>query len=640
MATSEWTPAKVKSFRSAYMNFRKYVTINSKEEGQILLGDKMYGSQRMFLDCVFDGLSRGIHDFKVLKSRQVGITTETRALSLFWLGMHAGLKGTLVFDDAPHLNEARNEFVTMMDNLPPHLDFPKKKRDGRDLMALSNDSTFTFLSAGIKKSRSKGNLGRSSGINFAHLSEVSSYENNEAIVSFKNSLSKDFINRLYIYESTPRGFNLWYNIWMEAKADDLRQATCFIGWWAKENQKIPRGTPLFERYGEDPPTEEEKEKIAQVYSLYGVKVDQEQLAWYRSIFNVRMGNEDGQEEDETSEDQELLRQEQSWTENDAFLISGSNFFKTERLTEIIKTTVSNKYQSYYFVPGSDFFECLGKNLGWLPSQRKRDEHLKVWEEPKPEAIYVVACDPAYGHDEANNYSAVQVLRCYADCLEQVAEYAYAGIETEPFAWVIASLAGWYKNSWLMVEINGPGDSVWTALKELKRLVTSGHLRGTAAEYGLTNIFANVRDYMYARVDSISPTSGTLMWKTDINKKIGLMERLRDYVSNGKLILHSMGVIEEMKVVVRNGDVIGAEQRNRDDRTFCLAMGIRAWTENVRRHMSAAGRTKEVELAKNRLTVKEQIIMFNKHKIDAFFNAKRVTRLQATARENRAKWRGR
>ena len=128
MATSEWTPAKVKSFRAAYMNFRKYVTINSKEEGQILLGDKMYGSQRMFLDCVFDGLSRGIHDFKVLKSRQVGITTETRALSLFWLGMHAGLKGTLVFDDAPHLNEARNEFVTMMDNLPPHLDFPKKKR--------------------------------------------------------------------------------------------------------------------------------------------------------------------------------------------------------------------------------------------------------------------------------------------------------------------------------------------------------------------------------------------------------------------------------------------------------------------------------------------------------------------------------
>lgn len=633
--TTAWNAQKVKSFRAAYMNFRKHVTINSKELGQIKLGDvPMYGSQKRFLDCVFDALARDIHDVKILKSRQVGITTETRVLSLFWLGMHPGLKGSLVFDTNPHRDEARNEFVTMLKDLPDSIGFPKLVKDGRDLMSLSNGSTFVFLSAGVKKGKASGTLGRSSGLNFVHASEMCSWDNEEGVVSFKNSLSKDFANRLYIWESTARGFNQWYRMWIEALADDLRQATCFIGWWAKENQRIPKGTPLYDRYGAPSPTEEELLRIQQVKEQYDIDVDREQLAWYRSVATPKMGAREGIDQDENDALDEFAQQEQPWTADECYIQSGSTFFSSERLTDITKKDASSKFNVFYFAQGSEFLTS-----DWMPAVHKRNHQLKIWEEPDPDGIYVLACDPAFGHDEANNNSGIEVLRCYADCVEQVAEYAYAGIETEPFAWVIASLAGWYKNSYIIVEINGPGEAVWIALKELKKLVLSGHLRSKAAEKGLKDIFNNVRDYMYARSDSTAGPGGTMQWKTTGSNKVGLMERLRDFVTNGGLILRSFDAIEEMKTIIRNGDAIGAEGRNRDDRTFCLAMGIRAWTDSVRRMMSIRGQTKEVEAAKKRLTVKDQITMFNKYKLEGFFKAKQSERQRTMSVSRRLNWRG-
>lgn len=631
-SSTAWTPAKVKAFRAAFMNFLQHVKIDSKETGgDTVLGDHIYGAQKRFLDCIFEGLAEDIHDFKILKSRQLGITTVSRALTLFWLGMHPGLKGSMVFDTISHRDEARNEFVTMLKNLPDHLKFPKLVKDGRDLLSLTNGSTFVFLSAGVRKSKASGTLGRSSGLNFVHASEMCSWENEEGVVSFRNSLSENFANRLYIWESTARGFNQWYRMWQEAKNDNLNQKTCFIGWWAKDSQQIQRGTPMFAKYGEEPPTPEELAKMQEVEQRYGHKITQEQLAWYRRKSRPvqKEGDDDG---DDTVE--ELMQQEQPWTEDDAFLQSGSTFFSGEKLTHISKYDVSDKYKSYWFSQGSEFIDC-----DWHPSARKRDTHLKVWEEPDPDGYYMVSADPAYGHDENNNHSAIQVLRCYADCVEQVAEYANSSIQTQPFAWVIASLAGWYKNTHMILEINGPGEAVWNEYKSLKQLVLSGHLKSRALEKGLRDIFTNVHDYMYVRSDSNAGTSGTLHWKTTTQLKVAIMERLRDFVSNGTLKVRSLETVEEMKTIIRNGDTIGSEGRNRDDRTFCFAMGIRGWENAVRRMLSIQGRTKEAEAAKKRLTVKDQITMFNKHKLDSFFKGKKSERSATQAQVRRLSWRG-
>ena len=81
----------------------------------------------------------------------------------------------------------------------------------------------------------------------------------------------------------------------------------------------------------------------------------------------------------------------------------------------------------------------------------------------------MAADVAFGHSEYNDRSAVQVLRCFADGIDQVAEYAWPLIDSRQFAWVIASLEGWYAGDksevYRIIEINGPGEATWAGVDE-------------------------------------------------------------------------------------------------------------------------------------------------------------------------------
>ena len=106
-----WNQAKVDVFRAAFEQFLMHVKINSKEKGQVVLGEHIYRAQRMLLDGIFAGLAEDIHDFKILKSRQLGISTLSRALTLFWIGIHEGLKGYMIFDTDAHKEEARLELL-------------------------------------------------------------------------------------------------------------------------------------------------------------------------------------------------------------------------------------------------------------------------------------------------------------------------------------------------------------------------------------------------------------------------------------------------------------------------------------------------------------------------------------------------
>src|SRR5208337_1776676 len=119
-----WSNAKRVAAEGAFYAFLRCCFINSKDGGRICLGENLLEGQIMFITAVFDALEAGIHKIFVLKSRQLGISTIARALSIFWLGMHPGIKGSLVFDTAPHKDSARQELVTMIHDLPARLKFP------------------------------------------------------------------------------------------------------------------------------------------------------------------------------------------------------------------------------------------------------------------------------------------------------------------------------------------------------------------------------------------------------------------------------------------------------------------------------------------------------------------------------------
>jgi hypothetical protein len=632
VASSGWNPDKVAAYEEAYEAFTSQVRFDSKETGGgTVLAQNRYESQRWFLRAIWDGLARDIHDFKILKSRQLGCTTEGRALGVFWLGIHDGMRGAMVFDTDAHKEEARLEIEMMITNLPKSVRFPKiVPPSNRYLMTLSNGSLIRFMAAGTRVSKSSGVLGRSSGINLLLASEMCSWNNPEGIVSLKQSLAEIYENRLFIWESTGRGFNDWHDMWEEARADELSQSATFLGWWLKDTQRIERGSAMWEAYGAPEVTPQEAKRIEAVKEQYGYEISREQLAWYRRKMDPTREREDDDPEDGNQ------IQEQPFTESECFIATGSTFFDALRLSDRMAQAVQYRHQSYKFWPGSDFFSSrIDLARTW------RETQLKLWEEPLTDAVYVVAADPAFGHDEDNDRSAINVLRCYADCVEQVAEFASASTPTHQFAWLILSLAAYYglyagTSVLMIIELNGPGEAVWREIMQLRGAIVSGYYREAARERGIGDMINNIRQYIYSRSDAM--TAGhSYHWKTTSQLKVAIMERLRDYVHNGKLLVRSQDTLEEMRSITRDGDTIKAEGRKHDDRAFTLALGIRAYEERQQRALMAGGRTKAADQAKRALSIADQYQLFRQYQLDSFFKQKTAARVGMQRAQQRRNW---
>lgn len=619
--TGAWNAEKVEAFRAAFYEFLGYLRINSKEKGgDYRIADGLYEAQYRFLDTIFDGLAEDIHDFKCLKSRQLGMSTISRALVIFWLGMHRGMQGAMIFDTESHKEEAREEIEQMIQSLEPDLGFPRILKLNRYNLSLSNNSRLRFMAAGTRTTKSSGVLGRSSGINLVHASEMCSWENEEGVVALTNALSRTYPDRLYIWESTARGFNAWHDMWETAKKDDLNQRTLFTTWYHKDDQRIPRGTAKFERYGTDPPSEREVERIELVREMYDYDIDPEQLAWYREL------TDPSREADGDEPEDSYQLQDQPWVEEDAFQQTGATFFEGSKLRERMVAATQKKFSSYKFVPGTDFV-----TTEIYPAKLWRDVDIKVWEEPVHDAVYVVSADPAFGHNPKSNYSAVEVGRCYADQIEQVAEFTSTNTLTHQLAYLLWALVGWYGSPpgsqvLTIIEINGPGESVWREYNMTRSVVQNGYLRVPAREKGLTDVFQNARNYVYQRSDSLSP-GHNFHWKTTQQLKVAIMERLRDFVHIGGIVLNSADALEEMKAITRDGDEIGGEGSARDDRTISLAMMVRAWEEKLRRGLIAQNRTKESDIARRRLNIVDQMQLHNRYRITEFFARKSEVRRQ-------------
>ncbi|PWU21827.1 MAG: hypothetical protein C5B50_00660 [Verrucomicrobia bacterium] len=628
-----WTREYRQAFEEAFYVFLDHCFINSKDLGaNTCLGENLYDGQIRFITGVFDALERGIHRVYVLKSRQLGISTIARALSLFYLGTHKGLGGALVMDTDFNKKAGRSEIETMIRDLPVDLQFPRiKPPTNRDGLTLSNDARMLFMSAGVRASKSSGTLGRSVGLSFAHLSELCSYENDEGLEAFEQSLSEVNPERLYIYESTARGPNSWQDMWEEARKDTAHCFCIFLGWWSKPSQSIDRDDPDFKRYGLQPPTRRELEKIRKVKELYDHEITPEQLAWIRRKMDPNAEPEgDVPAEYEGSA---TRIQEQPWVEDESWQMTGSVFFAPEDLTNQWNKFVSKKFETYMFTCGLEFTDMRV----WRAPTPKSVE-FKVWQPPhKSGAVYIVSADVAFGSSEKNDRSSVQVLRCFADGADQEAEYAWPLINTRQFAWVIMAIAAWYAQDgandvYLIIELNGPGASVWDEIVHLRSHVQSGYQPTQIMEKGLFNVFNNVRNYIYVRPDAIGHGGGSFQWKTTPGPgptgKVRLMEGLRDFVSNGQLHIRSMDTITEMKAVTREEDKIEAQGKKKDDRVVALAIGIRCWRDRVRRTLSSLRRTREFEENKEKMSVSNAVALFNQNMMSSFFSQKEADRRNA------------
>jgi len=629
-----WTPQRAAAVEKAFWTFAKHVRVNSKEKGgNYRVIDGFYTSQRRFTSTLFNKvLATNRHDLKCLKSRQLGITTNCEMLDVFWPGIHDGLQGAIIYDTTSHRESGRARIKNIVSNLPRSYHFPRITGDNRDGLTFENGSRLLFMSAGIRQTTSSGVLGRSEGLNYIHASELCSWENEEGIKSLRSSASKFYPNRLYLWESTARTYNAWYDMWVEAKNNDLEEVTLFVGWWSKDDQRFKRGSPHYQRYGSDPPTDEELKRIKIVKDQYDFDIDDEQLAWYRWFVDPTRERESDDPEDS------YAISDQPWTEDEAFQQSGSTFYRSDRLQQALAYTTTVSYKSFRFWPGHNITECDFQSARYV-----RETQLKLWEEPQPESVYVVGGDPGFGHNESNNNSCAQVIRCYADAWEQVAEFTTPVIEPHHFSWLLLSLVCYYatpqQNDVLMIcELNGPGEEVWRNYKQTAVIIRSGYLRFAAKQSGLGNVSGNVSNYFYTRSDSMH-FGNSYQWKTNQQLKVQIMEGLRNNFHNGVALIRSSPALEEMKTIVREGDKIGAAQKNgRDDMNFALALCNRGWEERKRLSLVAQNRTREADKIRRSGTIIDRVALFNSNMLQDFLKTKEAQRRQARIiSSQRSRW---
>ena len=615
MAQAKWLPL-----------FKKYIRnlrIQSKHAEEDLDGEgielKLWTSQTRVLEQICEGLEEGVHCFYVLKSRQLGVTTITIAIILFWLALHPNTIGCLVSDNDKNYNKNRATVRKYMESLAS---FMGKSfgivKDNKFGFEFSNKSRLDLLVAGRKV-----NWGEGEGYIVGHLTELASYGKEEGIGSFRHAMAPDNPRALYIFESTAHGPNHWKDMWEAARGDPYSSRCIFVGWWSNDLQKISVKDRRFAAFGAQPPTPEESEKIRQVKDLYGHDITMEQLAWYRLEKTKPNSNESD------------MDQNQSWTESDCFIQTGVSFFYQKlihrRREEITSAPPVGVDEGGYAYKAMGFFladEYHQSSVEFINSQISSDQiKLRVWEQPVADGQYIIGVDPAGGRSEVNNYHCASVWRAFADKLVQVAEWADGIPETRHVAWVTAYLAGQYKNCRINIDLTGGvGGAVAQAFEDLRRNMRSDMYQKIISDAAVAEMERKQREdpdrpmkpqgmgvaptldfddfltaanwYLYRRIDSPGP-GYQYHTKMSYNLKRTTMNILRDSWVSGLLEIRSVPLLDEMVNVVQTDLDIGASApgKLRDDRTFAMALANSTWVENLRPGLVMQGITWDSSRAK-------------------------------------------
>lgn len=551
---------------AGFLRFCRELRVETKERGIIRLGENMLGTQKYLIEEITRGLEQDQHYFVILKGRQLGITTFSLALDLYWQFVHPGFSGTLVTDTEENRNMFKSTLEMYMDGLPPRFRIPLVAHN-RTQLVLKNRSRLLYQVAGT---RNNGGLGRGKAITYLHGTETSSWGSPEGLASLVSSLAETNPLRLFLFESTARGFDMFHDMYKTALASKSQRAV-FIGWWRNELYALQKGSDLYKAYWDGRLKPDEREWVREIKKLYGVEISSMQIAWWRwKLAEIVM-------------DEGLMMQEFPPVPELAFISSGSNFFSTSRCTAAMTRALIEKPQLYRFDFGQTFMDTQ------LIAGNPRTVELKIWQEPVAGAWYVIGADPAYGSSDWADRFVIQVFRAYADGLDQVAEYCTSDINPYQFAWVLSYLAGAYPNATLNLEVNGPGQSVLTEMRNLRRQAMS--IPDGSGE-GIFNVLSNMKNYLWRRTDSMSGPGMSIGWVTTASTKERMMTYLKDYFERGMMNIFSDECIDEMKSIMRDGASIQAAGRNKDDRVIASALACAAFAEQVQPAMIMQRLTRE------------------------------------------------
>lgn len=558
-------------WRAVLNDFLKHFEIDSKEEGRVVMD--LWGTQSRFLDDLGEGMDDGFRFFVTTKGRQYGVTTIMIPIDVLWCLIHPGIDGAIIANTPKVAALCRSMVQDVCSRLPENLKVPIVQ-DSRDLIRWKHDSTLHIFSAGTTER--KTDLAKGHGLSFVHGTEVGEWGSEEALNSLIASLAQQNPNRLYVFESTGQGNNLFSRLWRRSLDHPARKCI-FIPWWTHDKYKLDRRTKLYEHYMANPDPTPDEQEIIKAAADDGCELTDGQLAWYRSRLDEMTTVE-------------AVRQNYPSTPEEAFQLGGSAFIPRKQLHMAAEEARAAPFKAYRAIIGADVasmsIEQLGGGLDDDGHVRGCD--LRVWQEPAPRGIYSIGVDPKLSQNGTGDNATIQVLRCFSDCVEQVAEFASVNFEPYHLAWMVAYLAGWYKNSWVNIELQGGGRAMFRELKHLRDQVALGVL-------GQDGIFGHMMFYLYQRIDAASGNSRTWHFDTTETTKREIFLDFKDSFLTKRFILHSVPLTEEMAMLVDDNGHIGGDGDAEDGRPMAACIALRTWVDHIRLGMIAESRTRTNEL---------------------------------------------
>ena len=543
--------------RQGIYDLLQSVEVDTKELGRSHI--EPWPSQRLVIDAVAKGLSEGVHEFVILKCRQVAITTCASIIELFWALANPGVQGAIIADRTDNLERLRRIFASLLETLPPEWRSPEHRlvQNNRNGMAFANRSVIDLMAAA-----SNPDLGASRALNMMHATECGTWKSLAGVESLKASLARQNPNRLYIWESIGNGFNWYYNFCQQAK-QDRHMRFIFIGFWANPTYSIAKTDPDYKTYWDGSLTEEEIARARYVKQQYNYIIKTEQVAWWRREAEFRH--------------EEYMLRHYPWHERECFIASGSGFFPAARTLEISEqlTPSSPPYKGYKYLFNEAFLESRIE-----PTTDHDEVMLKVWEPPEPAGLYTIGIDPSGGGGGDSDDHAIEVLRCYADRIVQVAEFRTNRPLTYQIAWVLCHLAGAYRDHIANLEVSGVGAAVLPEVRNLRMLAERGILQGEPGSENILNYIGAVRWFLYKRADTLGGAGNVIAWKANSDNKSQTYSELRDSLMLRRVEIRSPGLIAQMQSVIEDEGWIGAgpDTGENDDLVSALVLAHHAWIE--------------------------------------------------------------
>ena len=333
------------------------------------------------LNKAIDDYNKGIItdiSLLILKGRQQGFTTLVTAYQLATSILHKNFQGFTLADNSDNTEAIfQNKAKFPHSQLPDILKPTEKFNNKRQLL-------FEKLNSSWAVDTATKNVGRSRTINFFHGSECAFWK--DGIASVQAALGEAFTkNCIKIYESTANGYNDYQKMW-----DSGVHINCFYEWWKTKEYRI--------KIPNDDIKKEFIENIDKkndwIYERLrwlrdNAKLDLEQLYWYYKKYESYL-------------DKDLIKQEYPCSPQEAFLLSGTSVFDTEKILarlNLIPKPLKIGYFNYEY-DGQKI-----TNIRWV---NDTNGFIKIYEIPNSPEItkYVIGGDTA---GDGSDYYIGQVL---------------------------------------------------------------------------------------------------------------------------------------------------------------------------------------------------------------------------------------